>query len=106
MVASAQGAKTAVSQKNFKINSNRASSKLTRTTAASANYTKNAMSTSFNQNRSTKNQSAVGTMIKPGSIQNNKEEHFKTAGDILNYPYSFDQRSGDDMTQLDNRLAK
>jgi len=38
MVTSAQGAKTAVSQgKNFKINSNRASSKLTRTTAASAN---------------------------------------------------------------------
>ncbi len=100
MVTSAQGARTAVSGgKNFKINSNRASSKLTRTTAASANNTRNQMSTSFNQNnRSTKNQSAVGTMIKPGSIQNNKEEHFKTAGDILNYPYSFDQRSGDDMT--------
>lgn len=64
------------------------------------------MSTSFGQGQSIKNQSAVGTMVKPGSHQNNKEEHFKTAGDILNYPYSFDQRSGDEMTQLDNRLAK
>lgn len=69
MVTSAQGARTAVSGgKNFKINSNRASSKLTRTTAASANNTRNQMSTSFNNNRSTKNQSAVGTMVKPGSI--------------------------------------
>ena len=46
MVGSIQGAKTVVSQKNYKMNSNRASSKLTRTTAASANFTRN---------RSTKN---------------------------------------------------
>jgi hypothetical protein len=31
----------------------------------------------------------------------------KTAGEILNYPYSFDQDTNDqDLITLDNRLAK
>ena len=51
--------------------------------------------------------SAVVNMTKPQSAFNEKQKHMKTAGEILNYPYSFDQDATDDAAQaLDNRLAK
>lgn len=45
-------------------------------------------------------------MVKPHSVMNNKDKHFQTAGDILNYPYSFDQGTHDESMALDNKLAK
>ena len=33
--------------------------------------------------------SVAGKLTKPNSVAN-KSQQFKTAGDILNYPYSFD----------------
>lgn len=113
-----RGAK-AGSVKNFGMDSTRGMSKMTRTTAASVNQTRNGASQShtgdmFSQSRQTKQpslarpgaRSAVGQIVKPHSVMNNKDKHFQTAGDILNYPYSFDQRTHDESMALDNKLAK
>lgn len=51
--------------------------------------------------------SAISALTKPHSKAFNKEKHVNNAGEILSYPYSFDQDLGDEAAQqLDKRLAK
>jgi hypothetical protein len=51
--------------------------------------------------------SAITALTKPQSKAFNKQKHMTNAGDILSYPYSFDQELQDDAAQmLDKKLAK
>jgi hypothetical protein len=91
---------------------------MSRTTAASINQSKGAQSqlhNTFNKTlgissksigRKTAGSVKAGKLTKPNSVAN-KSQQLKTAGDILNYPYSFDQDTKDEETiALDNKLAK
>lgn len=103
------------SQKMLK--SGRPMSKATKTTAASINQRFGEPSTFRNSNkgyqaRSTKERenrfqshSAVAHSVKPRSV-NEQTKVFQTAGEILNYPYSFDNVTNQESMALDNRLAK
>lgn len=97
---------------------------MTKTTAASNNMSRGYNSKSQNNNFATRSglgmsnlsrkslgrhttNTAVGKLMKPASQGGNKSTHFKTAGEILNYPYSFDEMTKDeDAIALDNQLAK
>lgn len=100
--------------------SGRVLSKMSKTTAASVNQTikpgsQSMVNKNFKKSFAASSKisigkrtagSAVGRLTKPNSIAN-KSQQFKTAGDILNYPYSFDQDTRDEETiALDNKLAK
>lgn len=51
--------------------------------------------------------SAISALTKPMSNAFNNERHMTKAGEILSYPYSFDQDLQDDAAQvLDKKLAK
>uniref|UniRef100_A0A7S3CLS2 EF-hand domain-containing protein n=1 Tax=Strombidium rassoulzadegani TaxID=1082188 RepID=A0A7S3CLS2_9SPIT len=95
---------------------------MTRTTAASVNMNKgDPGSYSHQGNLNTRNRagrlsqvnnkaisrSAVNKLTKPSSHKFSQSKTMKTAGEILNYPYSFDQElRDDDLAALDNQLAK
>lgn len=56
--------------------------------------------------RGVKSQRAVNQVIKPQSTISN-QKHMQTAGDILNYPYSFDAGTmNEETTMMDNQMAK
>ena len=106
------------SQKNLSKNSGRPISKMSRTTAASINQSKKGTQSQLHNTFTNKlgissksigrktAGSVAGKLTKPNSVANESQQ-FKTAGDILNYPYSFDQGSKDEETiALDNKLAK
>ena len=97
--AGAVGAK-AISEKAY--SSARPRSKATGTTAYSMNQSKiksrgtalkSIRSKSGLQNKTL----AVQRHTKPQSIMGNKNKHFETAGELLNYPYSFDQGGDRDL---------
>jgi len=75
------------------MDSDRAVSKLTRTTAASANMTRQVQSKKSNFGRS-----AAGMVTKPRSMMNDQGKHMKTAGEVLSYPYTFEEGGNDGET--------
>ena len=98
------------------MDSERAISKLTRTTAASANGARmdrgggafsGPRSQIMSKNTPFGAQSVVNNVTKPRSQMNDQGKHMKTAGEVLNYPYSFEQGDRDaDTVNLSNKLAK
>lgn len=94
-------------------------SKMTKTTAASMNFKQDASTFSHQkaqtnprkkrtaQSDKFNSQTAVAKLTKPMSQKYSHSKTMKTAGEILNYPYTFDQDTKDpDMVALDSMLAK
>lgn len=91
---------------------------MTRATAASVNISKSQGTRSMINPRAGASMSkssigkktaatAVGRLVKPHSQADNQSKHFKTAGEVLNYPYSFDDNGMDEETAaLDNQMGK